>query len=208
MNVPGGSVATDFEFDVLSVVQSELSGDKGLSVRYMSTDGEQVTFGGGGTLTFRYVHEQVIDSEEVAHLPRSVRIIPYIRRISTVTGGYEWLLDQDSAMLKEMFLPRNIHFVLLPGAAGLTQYDPGDATGRASVYKKCIELWPDGTCTALAPGRAELASRVNTVWLHDAVTSDMAMLYVPPTSAFTRQRFLFGDEVETFIDQLGVYDLW
>jgi len=200
-----------YEIDVTSQVSAEASGDKGFSVRYRTTTlhySTTVEFN-GGSLRIEYEAAKDIAKETVSHLPRSVRIIPYLRKHEKKTGSYTWLLDQDSAALKEMILPRNVHYVLVPAARIVPQYDPGDLVDHTTgCTKMFLDLWPDGTCTAAAPERPELVHRLNTVWLHDAVSSDMAMLFVPPSSSFTRQRYLLGGEVQAFVDALGIYDLW
>ena len=147
--------------------------------------------------------------ETTSHVPRQVRILPYLRKHNPVTGGFSWLLDQDSSALRTMDLPRNIHYVLAPGRSPIDQYDPTDLVDqRTSVRKVFFDLWPDGTCTGAPPNVEGWTTQVNTVILRDAVTGDVALLFMPPSSSFTRQRYLFGNEVDSFVAAHSMYTLW
>ena len=156
--------------------------------------------------TFTYTPPSYAPSESA---PRNVRIIPYLRVRNQVTGGFSWLLDQDSGALKTMELPRAIHYALKPTRASIAQYDPGDVVDQqTTVRKSYFDLMPDGTCVAQPPDVEGWTTRVNTVILRDTMTNDLALLFVPPSSSFTRQRYLFGDEVDAFIAANSLYSLW
>jgi len=137
---------------------------------------------------------------------RLIRIIPYLRVRNKVTGGYSWMVDQDHNALRTMHLPRNIHYVLTPRKLAVEQYDPVE--GSVTVRKIFLALQPDGTCVAYPPRAVGWTDDVNTIFLRDANNDDLALLYVPPSSSFTRQRYLFGDEVEAFIAAHSLYSLW
>jgi Tfp pilus assembly protein FimT len=197
------------EVDITAAVNAEFGGDGFVSLEVFTNNGANGFNVNNPKLEIDYEWDTGVTKEEVAVIPRKVRVIPYIRDRNITTGGFTWLLDQDFNHLKEMELPRNIKFVLRPGMVILDQYDPGDLGDHRSTAKKIFfNLWPDGSCTALAPEVEGWTNRVNTVILHDSVTSDLALLFVPPASAFTRQRYLFGDEVEAFIAAHSLYSLW
>ena len=150
--------------------------------------------------------------------PRYVRIIPYKRMLDQVTGGFTWLLDSDSNCLKTMDLPKNILFTLTPAKIGVNQYDPANLPSKCTAATKVFfVLYPDGTCSATAPKvpdspfgtRDHWKTYTNTVILRDAATDDLCLLYTPPATSFTRQRYLFaGTEVDAFKALHAPYSLW
>jgi Tfp pilus assembly protein FimT len=148
---------------------------------------------------------------------RFVRILPYKRMISATTGGFTWLLDEDVNSLKVMELPKNIHFVLTPAKTSLLQYDPVEADKSTPVAKVFVVLSPDGSSSASPPKVTDTPpgtldhwkSFTNAVILRDAATDDLCLLYVPPATSFTRQRYLFaGAEVDDFLKAHSPYTLW
>ena len=149
---------------------------------------------------------------------RYVRILPYKRMLDPVTGGFTWLLDSDSNCLKTMDLPKNILFTLTPAKIGVNQYDPANLPSKCTAASKVFfVLYPDGTCSATAPKvpdspfgtRDHWKTYTNTVILRDAATDDLCLLYTPPATAFTRQRYLFaGTEVDAFKALHAPYSLW
>jgi hypothetical protein len=197
------------EVDITGYVAAEFAGDKIVSMELYASTGSNGAGINNPTLQITYTYDTGVTKEDVGHIPRAVRIIPYLRKRNPSTGGFSWLLDQDESNLKTLELPRNIHYVLQPQLRVVPQYDPGDIVDQQSSAKKIwFDLWPDGSCTAAPPDVEGWTNRVNTIILHDAVTNDLALLFVPPASAFTRQRFLFGDEVDAFIAAHSLYSLW
>ncbi len=153
------------------------------------------------------VEKDITDYEARKQMARHVRIIPYVRVRNADTGGFAWMLDQDSGALKTMELPLAIEFALTPARSTVTQYDPGDPEG-IEVKKVWLDLNPDGTCVGREPNVEGWTDRVNTVILRDSNVGDLCLLYIPPSSGFTRQRYLFGDEVDAFIAAYSLYSLW
>ncbi len=209
--VAATAAETSFDIDATIHAVNELeSGGSSLSFKLTAVGGHDGTTNAYTltTATLKVTVSTVVgDVSDTA--PRSVRIIPYLRVRDPVTGGFSWLLDQDSGSLKTMELPPNIHYALRPKKIGIEQYDPGDVVDqRVTAEKVFFDLMPDGTCVARPPDVDGWTDRVNTVILHDAMTDDLALLFVPPASSFTRQRYLFGDEVDTFIAANSLYSLW
>ncbi len=199
----------EYRLNVSIFVAAEQAGDKTVSLALWPGSGANGADVNSATLEIAAEVDTGETGESVSHVPRTVRIIPYLRMRDTVTGGFSWLLDQDSGSLKTMELPPNIHYVLTPKKIAIDQYDPGDVVDQKSTVKKVFfDLLPDGTCTAQPPDVEGWTTRVNTVILHDAMTDDLALLFVPPSSSFTRQRYLFGDEVGAFIAANSLYSLW
>jgi Tfp pilus assembly protein FimT len=143
------------------------------------------------------------------HLPRQVRILPYLRKQNPLTGGFNWLLEEDENALRLTSLPAQVHYVLLPCRSEVYQYDPTSPPSyMRKVRKVWMDLWPDGSCTAAPPNLEGWSNRVNTVIIRDTVTGDVGLMFVPPASAFTRNRYLFGDEVNAFQAAHSLYSLW
>jgi type II secretory pathway pseudopilin PulG len=208
-NTSVAAMGSEYEINISAFVETERAGDGTVSVRFETTNGDRGLSAFTASLYLEVEKDTGESAESVAHLPRSVRIIPYIRDRNAVTGGFSWLLDQDFNHLKEMELPRNLHYVLTPQKIAIDQYDPGDLIDHKSTARKVFfDLMPDGSCRARPPDLEGWSNRVNTVILHDAVTNDLALLFVPPASAFTRQRYLFMGEVEAFVAAHSLYSLW
>lgn len=220
----GGNIANvsvpavgDYDADVTTYISSEFSGDKRASMRLSvpTVNGAIQHF--GITATLEVDRTVVMPSSGAAAelIPRQVRIIPYRRIINTNTGGFTWLLDQDANALSVMELPRNIHFILAPAMLGVTQYDP--ALGTTSGRKQFLVLEPDGSCSAEAPDVPDdpvgtndhWSGYTNTIILRDTNNDDLCLLYVPPATSFTRQRYLFaGTELDDFEAAHAPYALW
>jgi prepilin-type N-terminal cleavage/methylation domain-containing protein len=149
---------------------------------------------------------------------RQVRIIPYRRWLDRNTGGFSWLLERDVNALKTMELPKNIHYVLLPGRISVAQYDPADLVDKSTPVKKIFfVLRPDGSCQSATPDvnddpvgtKDHWKSYTNTVILRDLANDDICLMFTPPATSFTRQRFLFGGtEVDDFVTAHAPYTLW
>jgi hypothetical protein len=205
------NASAPYEVDITSFAAGEVQGDGKVSVEFLAFNGGNGYNINAPTLVVDYDVPSDLGGEtsRSGHIPRQVRIIPYMRERNQVTGGFSWVLDQDFNSLKMMQLPRNIHFVLKPATQSVGQYDPGDLVDHKTYVKKVyFDLWPDGTCTAAAPAVEGWTNRLNTVILRDAVTGDLSLLFVPPASSFTRQRYLFGAEVEAFVAAHSLYSLW
>jgi prepilin-type N-terminal cleavage/methylation domain-containing protein len=198
--------------DVSTYVDTQLKTDRVVSFYFVCsnpTAGDRSVSGMTGSLYIQSQKDSGLTLDTISHIPRQVRILPYLRMHNPVTGGFSWLLDQDSSSLRTMDLPRNVHYALAPGRAPIEQYDPADLIDqRTSVQKVFFDLWPDGTCTGAPPDAEGWVAQVNTVILRDAVTGDVALLFMPPSSSFTRQRYLFGTEVDTFVAAHSLYSLW
>jgi hypothetical protein len=78
-------------------------------------------------------------------------------------------------------------------------------------------LAPDGSISGVAPDvpddpvgtKAHWKTYTTTVLLLDKATEDLCILYTPPATAFTRQRYLFaGTEVDSFKTLHAPYSLW
>jgi prepilin-type N-terminal cleavage/methylation domain-containing protein len=200
---------TWYDLDATAFFAAQAKGDGIVSIRFETPQGDRGLYNMSTKIEFEIDTDTGETEESTGHLSRSVRIIPYIRQRNAITGGFSWLLDQDFNNLKTMQLPRNIHFVLSPARSSVDQYDPGDLVDKRSPTRKVwFNLWPDGTCTAVAPDVEGWANRLNTVILRDTVTGDLSLLFVPPASSFTRQRYLFGAEVEAFVAAHSLYSLW
>ncbi|MHC4916403.1 MAG: DNRLRE domain-containing protein [Planctomycetota bacterium] len=185
------------------------AGDKTMSLLLNPLSGDNYSYVNGATLKMVYELPTGETEETVSHMSREVRIIPYIRERNKVTGGFAWLLDQDASSLRVMKLPRNVLYELTPARTSVDQYEPTDLDdSKKPVRKVFFDMLPDGTCVARAPDIAGWTNRVNTLIMRDAVTGDVALLFVPPSSAFTRQRYLFGDEVDAFVAAYSLYSLW
>ncbi len=212
--------AGSYDMDITDHVIAEYAGDKKVSLRFSVPNASPTsTYYAGVTATLevrRRVSMPASAEEDIVH--RQVRIIPYRRVINVATGGFSWLLDCDANALATTDLPRNIHYVLTPALAAVPQYDPADLDDkRAQVSKRFLVLAPDGTCSGAAPAvkddpigaREHWRGFTNTVILRDANNDDLCLLYVPPATSFTRQRYLFaGTELDDFEAAHAPYALW
>jgi Tfp pilus assembly protein FimT len=207
VNVNGPQI---YEVDVTAYIVAEAAGDKLASIAFASLTEANKYIKVGSNCSLKITWEETVHTEEeVAVLPRGVRVIPYVRSRNQTTGGFTWLLDADESALRYFELPRNVIYVLYPARTAVDQYDPADLDDHVTPAKKVwFDLLPDGTCVARAPDIEGWTSRINTLILRDAVTGDVALLFVPPSSSFTRQRYLFGDEVESFVAAYSLYSLW
>ena len=208
---------SDYEVDVTSLAQVQTDGL--LSVQFTCPDDRSGDNHGLNALSATLELTVATPAGEVAdHLPRQVRVLPFRRAISPLTGGLSWTLDQDANALQVVELPRNVVFVLTPGKAVARQYDPAVLPDKCTpVSKTFFLLTPDGACSAAAPdmpddpvgNREHWMSFSNTVILRNTDNDDLCLLYVPPATSFTRQRYLFaGAEVDEFRSAHSPYALW
>lgn len=216
------SSAKHFERDVsLGLMAAMDASQPDLCIEIQGVAGGTIWSVNSGTTFTSATLKVVLDhptGEASETAPRYVRILPYKRMLDPVTGGFTWLLDQDANALKTMELPKNIHFVLTPAKISVPQYDPADLVDKSTATtKQFLVLTPDGTCSAVAPKvpdspvgtRDHWKTYTTTVMLLDAATEDLCILYTPPATAFTRQRYLFtGAEVDSFKTLHAPYSLW
>ncbi len=192
--------------NVTDHVRTEIEGDGFASFRFQSNFYAMRECSTKMVVT---LEKDVTDYELNETLPRHLRIIPYLRMHNTTTGGFNWVLDDDSNALKFMALPRNIRFALAPGKSSVVQYDPGNIVDhQTNATKIGLNLNPDGTCDSVSPSVEGWEHRQNTIIIRDLSTGDLGLLYVPASSSSVRQRYLFGDEVEEFEAAYSDCALW